>query len=815
MQGQFYGTNTISMRRILFKLLFFYASLAAAQQPGITLSGSVFSNNKAMAAASVSLHDSTGKTLKGTITNDTGRFEMKVTAGKYTITATNTGFTEVHTDNFIITGNSDTTLATILLQPSVGNMKEVTVTGAKKLFEMKADKMIMNVENSVLATGNSVFEVVRKAPAVTVDKDDNLKLKGAVAQIFIDGKPAYLSGTQLTEYLKNLPADAVATIEIISNPSSRYDAAGLSGIINIRLKKNKMYGLNGMANADVGYGKYPKANAGVNLNYREGKVNIFGNGYTGYSESFNKLTYNSVIRQNNSATYQDRDNYWNPVSNWSIFKAGMDYNAGKKTVIGILVNGDFEKTDARTDNSTVFSNADRQPYQSIKSVRKDKIALRNTSYNLNLKTTLDTLGSEFSADIDYAHYNRASEDVNENAFYAANGNELRNPYVFRNIQPATVDIYAVKMDYTGYISQKVKLEAGAKASRVKTDNNLIADTLADAHWNKDFTRSNHFIYQENILAVYATISAEVGKTSFQAGLRGEQTISEATMVTLDRIDKRSYFNLFPTLFITRKLDDKHDLSFSYSRRIQRPGYQSLNPFVMYIDPYTSFQGNPYLKPSFSNSLELKHSYKQFLFTALSYRDATDVMTNVIRQDAATGKVVNAGENAGREANLRLDITASIPVKKWWAMEYNVGIAWYNGVSDLPGFSYNTTAFAADFSSSHTFSLPKSFKIQTDLYYSAPTTQGLAKMRSAYGWSLGIQKQLWNNRATLKLNGSNILGTNAYRAHYLGEGLDIRWKNQWEGRRVTLGFVFKFGSQQVKAARNRNTGTQEERNRVSL
>ena len=803
------------MNKTCFTFLLLLTTLVATAQKTTGIIKGIIKNGtgNGLAICNILLQQKDSITAKGSITDSTGAYRLEARPGAYFITASLTGFETVTTAAFTVKDNEEIVLPDITLKATAKDLDAVTVTAKKKLFEMLPDRMVMNVENSVLATGNTVFDVLRRAPAVTVDKDDNIKLKGAVSQIFIDGKPSYMSGQQLTDYLKSLPADAVSKIEFITNPSSKWDAAGVSGIINIKLKKNQAYGLNGTANVGGGIGRYAKVNGGFNLNYRQNKLNLFASSYTGHGVSFNELTLNSILNNNGVITYQDRSNYWHPTSTYNSFKAGADYSLGKNSTIGVLYRGNVNNTDARTDNSTTFRNAARQPLSYVESIKQETDRGRNHFFNLNYKAMLDTLGSELNVDADYAMYKNSSTDVNENYFYNGNWQTTRPQYLFRNIQPATATIKAFKADYTKFFKAKIKLETGFKLSKVSSDNDLLVDSMmATKSWQKDYTRSNHFVYDEAIYAAYANVSKTFGKTSLQAGIRAEQTNSTGNSITINRTDKRSYLDWFPTVFISQELSSNHQLSFSYSRRINRPGYQSLNPFVNFVDPFTYMVGNPYLRPSYSNSFEVKHGYKQFLFTSFSYRRSTDVQTMVVRQNKATGVTTSTTENANSSDYLRLDFTASIPVTKWWSSDNSIGVAYGRDYSTIQDFSFNTKAFGADLSTSNNFTLPKNYKIQSSFYYSLPTRDGIARVRSSYALDAGIQKQIWNNKATLKLTAYNIIGPSAYRSHLVSDELNVVWKNKWEGRKLMVSFVYKFGNNGVKASRSRNTASQQEQNR---
>ncbi len=795
--------------------LFFFVPAMAQNSPYI-LQGTIRNpEGLPLDIATVQLLLADGTSQSFTQSDSAGQYRFEITSkGSYRIQSSYLGYTPGQSADIILDKDTVYTLPDLVLQPSASNdLKQVTITATKNLFEQRPDKLIMNVQNNPIAAGNSVFQLLRQAPAVGVDKDENLQLKGATAQIYIDGKPAFLSGAQLTEYLKNLPADIVATIEIITQPSGRFEAAGSAGIINIKFKKSTVDGFNGSASLTGGLGRYPKANGGLNMNYRKGKWNVFGNGYAGYGESYNWLTLNSKI-QGAQTIYQERDNYWRPKTNWLSYSGGVDYYPGEKSVLGFLVNGEHNKENAITTNSTIFRDAAMQPYQYINSIKDDKQRSGNTAYNLNYKTTLDSMGSELSMNVDYARYNRSATDINTNQFRSGSMEESRAPYIFRNDQPAHVNFAAAKADYTLNLRNQMRIETGARYSYVNSDNNLLADSIRNGNWVPDGGRSNHFIYREQIAAAYATWSAEHKSSSLQLGLRAEHTQGSGEAITLGQVNKRSYLSLFPTLFFSQKLDTNNMLNFSYGRRIQRPDYQSLNPFVMFVDPYTVFEGNPNLQPSFSHSFELKHSYKQLLFTTLSYRYNKDQAIMVIQQDAATGTTRNISRNGETANQLILNIFIQLQPTSWWSTQNYANLIATHAVSHIPGFSYDTKALAGFFNSNHTFSLKHGIKIQTDFYYGIPRKDGLAKIQSEYAWNLGVQKQFLGDRLTVKCNATNIIGTYAYRAHYLGEGLDIRWRNEWEGRRVNLSFSYKFGSQKVKAARDRDISS-DEKSRIRL
>lgn len=804
----------------MFKYFFFVLlSFAAGYCPAQTVKGIVVNkSNQPVAYATVELQKLQGaKVIKATITDSAGVFEMqKFATDSVQVKISMPGFAKYLSRQLVLDSLHLTAdLGLIVLENEVTNLQSVTVVNKKKFIEIQPDKTVLNVENSVLAAGNSVFEVVKKAPAVSVDKDENLKLKNAVAVIYFDGKPAYLGGMQLTEYLKNTPADAVSKIEIITNPSSRYDAQGPTGIINIKFKKNKNMGFNGSSNAGFGQGRYPKYWGGLNLNYRSKNYNLYGAINSGRYNSFNLLTYNSIINNNGMVTYQDRENFWHPITVSHSPKIGLDVFVNKKSTIGFLVTGNFSKEKTTTDNNSVFSDQNFSPTNYISNFTKTNSHLSNLQYNINYRVDIDSLGSNFNLDADLATYNREGNDVLTNYFLDERRQPYRSAYVFRNITPATINIKSFKADYTKYFAAAVKMEAGLKTSFVKTDYTLQSDSLQNEKWVADNNRTNHFIFKESIHAAYFNFTKEIKKWNVQAGLRAEQTNNDGTSLTTLQVQKNNYVSLFPSLFISNTLNDKNTLNLSYTRRIQRPGYQNLNPFQWYVDPNTLFEGNPFLQPSFTNRVEIKHGFRDALYTSISYSHTNNGVVQVITQNKNTLLVKNRPENASTDQYVSFDVSLSIPVKSWWSCDNSVSVFYGKSVSDYPDYSFNSNSVGASISTDHTITLPKDYKIQASAYYNTPFTEGIAKSRSSYDFSIGVQKQILKQQATIKINFQNLVGPNAYRARYKSDLLDITWVNRWDGRQARVTFNYKFGKSTVKINRSRSTGAGSEKNRVGF
>jgi hypothetical protein len=383
--------------------------------------------------------------------------------------------------------------------------------------------------------------------------------------------------------------------------------------------------------------------------------------------------------------------------------------------------------------------------------------------------------------------------------------------------PSAIDIWAFKADYV-HPTKKGKLEAGVKSSYVQSDNNLMYDNRQDAEWVRVDSSSNHFNYHENINAAYGNYSTALDKkTKLQVGLRVEHTRSEGVSETVGTADKgvfREYVNLFPTVFLSRQLDTNHVLNFSYSRRIDRPNYQDLNPFVFYLDRYTYQQGNPYLRPQYTNAFQLTHVYKGAFSTSLGYSRTTDVIVREVPgQVEERNETFVMANNLNNQDNVNLTLSFPVPIRKWWTVQNNVTVLYnqYNTVYLDEVYKVDVVSWNAYMANN--FVLGKGFTGELAGWYNSAGLYGFFRSHPMGGFSLGVQKQLFNQKGNVKLNVNDPLWLNRFRGRTEFEQINFRIHSRWESRVARVTFTYNFGNQQVKAARQRTTGTEAERNRA--
>ncbi|MEO8763615.1 MAG: outer membrane beta-barrel protein, partial [Ginsengibacter sp.] len=543
-------------------------------------------NGKDSSLAKVGISDSKGKVA----------FEH-VEFGTYLLKATMVNHSSIYTAPFT-SATGAPAIITVTLPRQSAEMKEVVVTAKKPFIQKLTDRIVVNVDNSIISAGSSAMDVLQRSPGVNVDQNDVLSLRGKQGIIImIDGKPTPMSGTDLANYLKGLPSSVVDRIDIITNPSAKYDAAGNSGIIDIHMKKDKRLGTNGTVNASYGQGVYSKVNAGATLNYRNKNVNVFGNYSYGYRKGLNHLILDRNFFTNGTFDGEDKkDNYTTFPLNFHLARMGADFFIDKKTIIGVVVNSNFiDLRNLNTNNSTVIDNQKRPSY-TFQTHQNGTSGNDNTLGNINFKHTFDSTGTELTADIDYGVFHSDALSNNVTQYYKLDGGILQPSYILLGNQHGKLTLKTAKADYVNPLKNGAKFEAGFKTSDVASDNDAKFFDASSGIPQNDTTKTNHFLYEEYNNAGYINFSKEYKKFNFQLGLRGEATSLKTHQLKGGILFDSAYFQLFPSAFFNYNITKDQTLGVSVSRRIDRPNYSSLNPFLFLIDVSTYNTGNTGLLP---------------------------------------------------------------------------------------------------------------------------------------------------------------------------------------------------------------------------
>ena len=809
-------------------LLLLVNTTLMAQGPNGEIRGTVKdSNDNNLPGVTIALLAATDSSVvKMALTSNDGAFTFdKIKEGNFLLSASAVGYKTWFSESIHVSSSRPATrIPGIKLEAQSASLGAVTVTGKRPMIENKIDKTVVNVDASLTNAGNSAMDVLEKSPYITVDKDGNINLKGKQGvTIMIDGKQTYLGGADLVNLLKNMPASELDQVEIMTQPSAKYDAAGNSGIINLKTKRNQQKGFNGSITLNYVQGVYPKFPNSLTFNYRNRKFNFFGNYSYSYWEGFSDIAINRYIADQSKGTnihFQQTSNF-HFVSNTQNFKAGVDYFADKKNTFGVSVSGlfDFRRTWVTTVSNLYDLNQNGVLGSYSTANTSTQNPWNNIGLNANYKRQMNRNGEEFSADFDYIYYNTRSIQRSDNYNFNPDGSLDTtsggiNPYLLRGNLPSIIKIYTGKADYTHPINDKAKIEAGWKSSWVRTDNDAQYTYLLDNISYPDTGRSNRFIYEENINAVYANFSQTLGKWSMQAGLRMEQTESKGTQTVKDQRFDSSYVQLFPSAFLSYAPSDKNTFSLTYGRRIDRPNYQDMNPFQYFLDQYTYRQGNPNLRPQFSHNIEFSYNFKGELNLSANYTTITDVINDILKQNDSTKVTYQTKENVANQTNIGLSFSYSKQLKNWWnlTLSGNINNNHYTGFVDNAYLDVSMTSFELNFTTQ--FKFKKGWSAEANGFYNSKgLVSGLIVAEPMENLSFAVAKQVLKDKGTLKLN----LRDPFYIMHFSGyskfSNINFNVLSHWDNRRIGLTFTYRFGKTSNAAPQRKRGGSSEEQNRV--
>lgn len=783
-----------------------------------TISGKIKdAENNPLAKASVTLLRAKDSSLvKIDATRNDGSYTYtQVQPGIYFISASSVGYATSSSEVFELKAD-DIVAPDIILQKANTQLQGVTVTARRPLVEVKADKMVVNVEGTVNATGNDGIELLRRSPGVMVDKDDNITMAGKNGvQVYIDGKPSPLTGSDLANYLRSLQSSSIESIELITNPSARYEAAGNAGIINIRLKKDKSLGTNGNVNAGYNQGFYPKFNGGLSLNHRNKSVNIYGN-YNYYNGK--NYTTQSIYREQADTVF-DQNGIMNFKRNSHNYKAGVDFFVSPKSTIGLMSNGTL--ADQSFDNEGPMS-ISYKPTGVVDRILVAKTTMNGKRDNLNFNANYryaDTSGRELNIDADYGFYKINSNQYLPNIYYRADGRTELYRNVYRMVAPTDIDLLAFKADYEQRLGQG-KISFGGKSGYVKTSNDFQRYDVINNSDLLDVNRSNQFNYKEYINALYLSYNRAFKGYAIQVGLRAENTNSDGRSVNehlhYDSVLHRNYTDLFPSASVTFNKNPLNQLTFSYSRRIDRPSYENLNPFEFKLNDYVYMKGNTELKPQYTNSFTITNVYKYKLTTKLDYSHVRDMFAQVV-DTTERSKSFQTTRNLASQDVLSLNVSYPFMYKQFM-MFSNLTTNYSKYKAEFgPGRVIDLDNFSLQYFVQNTleFGEKKDWTAElTGLYISPFVWGGTFKGKAMGSVDLGLQKTILNGKGTIKTSVTDIFNTMRFKGDSDYGGAYNRVNVKWESQQFKINFNYRFGSAQVKAARQRKTAAEEERNRTS-
>lgn len=816
--------------------LLFIAILFAPVAFGQTTTGKILINllneqNTPVESATIELFKAADSSLVKTSLSDpkgTAEFD-NLSLGSYYCRISSVGYSTKNSDVISVNeNNSAVTVPAIKLQAvQPQQMQAVTVTAKKPFIQRLNDRIVVNVDNSIVNAGSSALEVLEKSPGITVDQNDAVSLRGkSGVTIMIDGKPSPMTGSDLANYLKGLPSNAIERIDIITNPSAKYDASGNSGIIDIKMKKDQKLGYNGSVTLGYSQGIYPKSNAGLTFNYRNQKLNVFGNYNYSHMDLMNNLFINRNFYDNGILKGSDnKENHASLLIAPQTGRIGADYYASSKTIFGVIVSGNFNHFERMAHQNTSVNDVNLNPAFNFTSTATNNDNLNNIITNLNFKHKLNGAGKEISVDVDYGVYDKNSLTRTASNFYNLDGTKRKEDDILDGNQSGKLTLNTAKVDYVNPLGNGNKYEMGLKTSYVTSDNDAKFYNVLNTGTVLDQGKTNQFLYQEYNHAGYITYSKEAKKFNLQVGLRGEQTKIITHQLKGDNKNKDNYFQLFPSAFFNYKLEDQKTLGVSVSRRIDRPGYSQLDPFLFQIDATIYATGNPFLKPQTTWSYEMNYTVKNMNFS-LGYSHTKNTQNTVL---ARILNVMPTFEiKPGQDSNITVQIpvnllssnwvgftaTAPIHVTKWWNMVNNATIYYNHFNGNLGGGTLSNGSPAANARINNNFSLKNGWSAELNGMVNSGGRNGYMVMNPNWELSTGVQKSLMKGKGSLKLNVTDIFWTNLPKATITYEGSYVEhWHANRDSRKAALSFTYRFGNNKVEGARKRTTASEEERQRA--
>ena len=797
------------MKKIITVLLVMSLIIkGSAQSPETLVSGSITDAKKvAVEAVTVSLMKAKDSSLaKISLTDKSGKFSFTgLPYDTYYVAVSSVNFMQKSSASFELSASLPVyRLDDLVLELQVKSLNTVIVTSKKTLIEQKIDRILVNVDASVTNVGSTALEVLEKSPGISVDKDGNISLKGkSKVMVMIDDKPSYLSGAELANLLSNMNSNQLSQIEIMTNPSAKYDAGGNAGVINIKTKKSITQGFNGSVTLNYGQGVYAKVNNSLMLNYRAGKINTFLNyGYILNKGFMNVDVQRSFLDSTGKKSYEldQLTKIMNQSQNNNL-KFGLDYFVNPQTTIGFVATGFVAPQNQEGFTTSYIKDGNSNIASIEKTNRTVDNTWKNGTLNINFHTSFDAGKKELTGNFDYLHYDfSGNQDVN-GLTYDPN-NQLQSTSFLKNILPLNIAVYSTRLDYAQSLSNGLKIETGIKSSLVKTNNTSLYYTKENNELKLQDYLNSDFNYSENINAAYLNLNKKMGDWTMQGGLRLENTNYQGNQNSYtgqqDSSFTRSYTSLFPTAFVSYQLNENNQFALSAGRRIDRPAYQQLNPFISYIDKYIRMAGNPWLQPQLSNNIELSHTYKNMFTTTLNYSVIHSMMNEtLIHQDSI---IIRSVGNIGTRYNFGIAESATIPFTKWYTGIFFANLYENKYDGEVNGYPINAKQLTLELNVNNQFNFQKGWSGElSGVYATRNRDEGQAISLPIGQVSAGISKQLLNNKATLKFNIKDIFYTQTIKEIQNFQDVQSTVNRSRDSRVFNFAFVYRFGTQSKSKA----------------
>jgi len=777
----------------------------------ITLKGTVRSTNETLPMVTISIYNSTSnKIIEYTTSNENGFYILTFEKCNFYIKASMLGYTSFTSSE--ISSEEKEIKFDIEMKESIEELNEISVLSKKRLIRLSGDKMIIEVEKSGLGEGNDGLETLSQLPGIRLDKDENILFRGnGDLQIMIDGKPTILTNEALKQFLKSISGNNIKEVEIIANPSAKYDATGTGGILNIKLKKEIEIGLLGNVFSAVGYGDFIKVSNGINLYKNSKNWNFNGGIYQSYGVSVNNRRIIRTFDDGITTNILDQFNDWFPTSKSYSAKIGLERTLSKNSNLGTNWNYSIYNSDANTigrTNQTINNVYTNFATLNINQIDRHKTLTGNVYY----KYQSDSLDTKLDIQANFANYNNRDRNITTNQFFDAQTNQQNKlEEVVKNQNPTDVIVFNIRGDFEQKINKNLSFETGLKYSFVNNEYTiLIEEKNQNDNFIKNEKRSNELIYKESIAAFYGIVNYNLKKWNFQAGFRGEYIDYTAKSLTDVSENSGDYISYFPSFSINNS-QENNQYKLSYSRRIRRPRYRDLNPFFEYIDTYNIRVGNPNLQPQFTNAFELTWVSKNRNSLSFYTNFTSDDIFSVMTYNPLTEITTMFQDNIASSVNYGFSYNRSVDVKKWWEMQLYADYSFNSVQSNVQDFVFDNSGDSWYASLNQTFRFENKLTATWNSFYSAGGVYGNSKSLPSYDMSFSVRKYFLDDKLSVRFSATNVFKTAIYRAITTQENNTTDWTNKWETRIFRLSLSYNFGKGKKKEIKETNIG--DERSRI--
>ena len=774
-------------------------------------------NGSPLTGASVLLQRKADSGLaKGTVTSKMGDYSFEnITTGDYFISFSNTGFSPRHTGLLqVLPGLRNTDLGVEKLEPLPSALANVTVTANRPLYEQKIDRLTINVENSITAAGNTALQILERSPGVVVNRQNNTiaMLGKEGVKIMINGKLSYLPASAVLQMLDGMNAGSIDQIELITTPPANFDAEGNAGYINIIFKQNDNLGTNGSFYVTPGYGKGWVTMAGVNFNHRSSKMNLYGDfSYSRVKSQFPGTGYNRI--SNNGDIYETY-NVINRIDTTRSHNArlGLDYQLTPRLIAGILLTSEG-RWYRQSEHNTATFNRNGLPDTVTTNSNSELNDWQNYGININLQQRFEK-DRTLSFNASYLHYNN-NQPFNYYSRYYDKTESFIYDEITHNDKHTPLNFWIAALDYSQKLSKKITIETGIKGTIANFTNKLQFETLLQGNWIEDPTLSSISVLKENYSAAYASLNIAANeRTTLKGGLRYEYTNSNLGTAQTKNIVDRHYGKLFPTLFLSHRLNSNSSISLSYNSRITRPSFTDLAPFTYYVNKNSLLTGNPALQPAISYAVTAGYTFKKYIVQASFTKEDNSISFFQPDVDSASNKTISKPENLHNQKSVALTLSVPVQIATWWAMQYNITGTWQQINTWYKKEPFRIEQENISVNMVQSFILPKHFSVELSGFYNSRALNGITIFKPMGSLDFGIRKKL-GTRDDINFSASNLLNSMDYRGYtHLPEKnlvADIHLRFSW--RTFKLTYTHSFGKEKLKASRSRTTGAEDEKDRV--